>query len=258
MITEAMQWIAAQVTKAQSPQLLRVDDIPNKVWVAHGGTLHTQDTEPPPLRLLVHSLGSLVAVVKNQVFDSAGVHIYVSGDSISVVDQSLDRRRGWCMLQLEQSIPLLRLVQIDGQSLSHAQFMRDFRTVFDRCAPAGFAGRFAKLDFKRRNDGTRTIEHGRESLGKSIEAAVAGADELPNEVTLQLPLFATDGLRDLYDVECRILIDADNEERPLSIHVRPDAITHLVSKQLRDTATSLAEILDTDHVYVGRYGSELE
>jgi hypothetical protein len=78
---------------------------------------------------------------------------------------------------------------------------------------SGLLGKLRSLDFTRRNDGTKTIEHGRESMGRSIELAVQSKNgEIPEKVTFRIPMFASrDFSKFIATCDCSLDLDASME-----------------------------------------------
>ncbi len=74
-----------------------------------------------------------------------------------------------------------------------------------------------KVDFKRSSDGQRTTEHGKESLGMSIEAEVQGAQEIPTEFSAKVPVYCNPGLLDATEVTVRIGVHIDVENKRIEI-----------------------------------------
>ena len=99
------------------------------------------------------------------------------------------------------------------------------------------------VDFSRQSDGTSTVEHGRESLGKSVEAKVQGATEIPERFTVECARWATDGLR--MKVPISLMLDVDFQDECFVLKPGPNelnkfhcaAVSHLVSL-LRNDQTS--------------------
>lgn len=119
------------------------------------------------------------------------------------------------------------------------QLLRD--QLYD-AAPAGLIAAMRSLEFGRRNDGSRTIEHGRESLGRSVESEVkAKHGDLPETVQLTLPFFATAPFNEFqYRVHVAIDLDATNEK--IRFIPRGDELT----QELHRAARNIREVIDDE------------
>lgn len=107
----------------------------------------------------------------------------------------------------------------------------------------------AKMDFKRNSVGARTVEHGRESLGKSVEAVVQGVDEIPRSVTLSARIWSNPGLTFVGQIIVAVLLDLENEK----IHLRAAADAHAVvmSNTLQALKGDLQKALGKVPIYLG-------
>ncbi len=85
--------------------------------------------------------------------------------------------------------------------------------------PTGLLSQLRSIDFSRRNDGSRTIEHGRESLGRSVEMAVQSKQgELPEVFEVSLPWYSTSPVSEAwYRLSVTLDLDAANESIRLVI-----------------------------------------
>ena len=72
----------------------------------------------------------------------------------------------------------------------------------------------ARVDFSRKSDGAHEAGHGRESLGKSVEAVVQQSETIPEEFEVRCPVYMNPGLRDLTSVSVRVGIYLDVEGVP--------------------------------------------
>ena len=81
-----------------------------------------------------------------------------------------------------------------------------------------------KLDFTRKSDGSSVTEHGRESLGKNVEAAVQQAAAIPEEFNITVPLYSNAGLRDLSTATIAMGIHIDVFEQTIELSPLADEI----------------------------------
>lgn len=75
----------------------------------------------------------------------------------------------------------------------------------------GLVDQFRRLDWKASSENQSTIGHGKESLGKSIQAEVQGVEKLPDELDVRVPVFSNPGVDEKYCVACAIEIDTRNQ-----------------------------------------------
>ncbi len=179
--------------------------------------------------------------------DTSPVAVFVPHDfdcenpqSIEVVG-FFDRndRREKVTLQVALSTPLVAVHALNAASPQKrvVELLRD--CLIDCCDPALLAMMRA-LDFTRRNDGSSTIDHGRESLGASIEASVRSKrGELPETIELDLPMFADPPFSEFRrKIQVSIEIDATNQR--IRFAPRADQL-HVAYRSGISTIASLIE-----------------
>jgi len=98
-------------------------------------------------------------------------------------------RRDSVTLALNPSAALLAVQQM-MQWQKPKDFVNAFRDKLFDCSEADLLTKLRAIDFRRKNDGTRSIQHGSESLGRSVEAVVQSrAGELPEFTRLVIPWY---------------------------------------------------------------------
>lgn len=60
------------------------------------------------------------------------------------------------------------------------------------------------MKFASASDGEANIQHGRESMGKKINATVLGTDAIPEEITLSVQVFMTSDITLRMEVRCAV------------------------------------------------------
>jgi hypothetical protein len=97
-------------------------------------------------------------------------------------------------------------------SYKQADFVRLLRITFAGClGPAGNLLEIVrKIQFRVNQAGRSEVQHGKASIGKSLEAELTGAGALPEEVVFQVPIFES-GFQDLEMVGCALEVDPQTE-----------------------------------------------
>jgi len=118
------------------------------------------------------------------------------------------------------------------------------------CCDASLLAAMRSLDFTRRNDGSRTIEHGRESLGKSIEAKVQSrAAELAEFYDFEVPVFAQEPV-DAFRVRIHCALDLDGANERVRIVTRGDGLLHAQQRAAKYLRDLIAEGVDESALVV--------
>lgn len=113
-----------------------------------------------------------------------------------------------------------------------------------------------KVDFRRRSDGTRTTEHGKESLGRSVEAEVQGASDIPEEISATFAYYSDPGLVNVTEVTVRIGVHIDVENERIHIAPLADELTKAHDKAQAVIGNELRNGLQDIPVFYGCPASE--
>lgn len=106
-----------------------------------------------------------------------------------------------------------------------------------------------RIDFKRSSDGTASIEHGKESLGKKVEAAVQSVEDIPDEFTLEVPRWNVAGLRDTYEV--KLLLDIDLQSETFQLMCAPNELEMAQDQAMRALNSQLTGRVGVRPVFNG-------
>jgi hypothetical protein len=249
MLEQALRLIQETANQAANAQILEIDD-PRVVHVRLGDAL-TMIAKTPPLRAhQANSVESFCAIVAALPLDGDGRNptVWHSPEKLHAAMDDSDRR-DTVTCKLVQSREYETLKRIDRDPLLQKEFCKLLK--LDLGVPETFIGQFRRLDWASGNDASGETRRGVDKMGVSIRSEVAGIDQLPDTLVLQIPLYSTDGARMFVPIECMIEIDPDPNRRSLTLATKPgatEAALHAVHRQIADT---LAENLPDTPVFYG-------
>jgi len=114
-------------------------------------------------------------------------------------------------LSLERSAAYADLLDWCKSTRSVAQTVKGLRTKLAGTFDSGYVSIFSRLDFKRRNDGTKSAAHTGESMGKMVEAAAqSSAGEIPEVILFRVKLFAGMAISE-HDLRFAVTVDPNAE-----------------------------------------------
>lgn len=211
-LKDAMEFIAGKATAAEAVQIVELPGRGTAFLLRTGDKVQEHKSEPPPR---AHTLFSLAAIedAVNQWGEVDNTVVYLNATEITLVFDDHQDRLDEAVFKLPVHPQWVRLQQLVKQSsLPQKQVVRLLRHDLEGCVtdPA-LLTRLRSLEFKRSNDGGRTQEHGRESLGKSVELKVQNAAEIPEFTTLNVPLFDL-SISTRQPIRCTIELDPLNEQ----------------------------------------------
>lgn len=250
MLAELIDKIRDVGRQADSLQLEVHDSLPETVF-ARFADRYEQIQVPPPRR--AHTLlgfADIVAAVKAEeiapapeVFhDETGVRVLLNReDRRSTVSMPLAKTQRFARLEALTS----------GQDFDVRGAVKLLRFDLHGTGVDKVIGAIRRIDFTRRSEGAASADHGRESLGRSVEAAVQQADQVPEEFTVQTSVYANPGVRELskVSVRCGVYLDVQNES--IEIRVLADEIEAAVNAAQGAIGEALREQLGEVPVFYG-------
>lgn len=108
----------------------------------------------------------------------------------------------------------------------------------------------SQVDFTRNSTGRSHVEHGRESLGKSVEASVQQADKVPKEFTVGVPVWTNNGFT-RYSVLLTFGVFLDLDNQAVELRVLSDECQRVVNQSLLAVVADLRDSLPNVPVFLG-------
>lgn len=213
MLKEALEHLESQAKRAASPQSVSAS-LRNATLVVINGETKRIEHEPQPRRHKVASLDSFATLLNGPGDGDGTARINASvwhfGDMVvAIFDDSdasfRDDRAEW---KLNGSRKFSVLTSNAEQPRPHTAFVdflvENFRDELEESHP-GLLGVIRKLRFTNNSEGNSSVQHGRQSMGKSVEAAITGSEPLPETVILNVKRWAD--LEHVIAVECLLKLD---------------------------------------------------
>ncbi|MDD4888299.1 MAG: hypothetical protein PHU85_00070 [Phycisphaerae bacterium] len=160
-----------------------------------------------------------------------------------LIDDEYRRDGVFFPLQFSEQFERLRKLRAE-QRLNQVGIIRLLRHDLVGAVPGDLVPLFRKLDFKRRSDGTTNIQHGRESLGRSVEAEVSGTADLPELITADIRVYRSVGI--IWKKSVRMTLDVDPANEVFYLCPEPDALEAAIQSTQDDIANTLSAGLVDD------------
>lgn len=259
MLAEFIREITGLSEKANSISSMDLDD--RTVLYRCGDTVTEREKLPKRREVNLQSLASFVDFAGDHLMPSEGSHgsaVYVSVEKAfpSRIRFYFDQhdRRDHATLELERSAAFEVLIGL-STPVTPKQLVKILRTsLSEAVVDPAFINVVRKIDFSRKSDGSHTTEHGRESMGKSVENQVrTGGGDLPEIVGFDLPMFSNDGLSFKAALKFALFIDFDNERISLEpVGTELEEFVQLTQRRVMEAVTTaLANAGNDIEVYLG-------
>jgi len=166
------------------------------------------ESERPPTNRehVAKSIEDLAALTDRFAAEDAFPVVWHDADVAVLVVDDCDRRDR-IALPLMLSPQWRRLCELaaECQPMEQAAFIDLLR--IDLAQPADAVAVFRRVTWKTGANTGGDLAHGNEKLGKEIMAAVTGAEDLPEEIRVVVPVYASGGPRAPVTIRCAIKLD---------------------------------------------------
>jgi len=217
MLKELLETIQETAVNAAGPQPFLTGD-PRRLAYALDGKAFDRVIPPPVRSHAVNTLADLIAYAQrtqeigacSAEDDSGPVVWHDHGQVVLVLDD--DDRRDTVTLDLTYSRPWSQLAALGDtrEMLTQEELIRLLRVELG-LDNAGVLGQFRKLDWRTGAGESVDIQASKQSLGRTIEAAVQGVEKLPDKVSVLVPIYETAGETASYAVDLIVEVDARNQ-----------------------------------------------
>ena len=251
MLAELLESMRRMIRDADGLKVVQVAGVHRHAWIHYAGTqLEKIDMEPPLRNHRICTLDDVYMICEDA--HTGDPQIFFDFDAIQVVFDRTDRREV-ATLSLLPTDRYTSLVKMSGEPLSCTvnEAVRLLRFELHGVGADHVVQALKRVDFSRTSRGTAVTEHGKESLGKSVEATIQATDEIPETVDLTVPLYSNPGVSDFTAIiTVGIYLDVDTQRvafRPLADEIMKaqNAVMSQLFQALRDRLPRVPKINGT-------------
>lgn len=242
MFEQLVHAIEKLAVDAAKPQALAVGDQRNATF-AVGGGIETFEIPKPPRAHALGSVADLLAFAELHATEEARI-FFGQTDVLLVLDGD-GHRLERVHVELTHSKAWTRLAALDappsGEWLDQKKFCRLLSIELAGALPPGVLyDRVKRVSFDNGSTVTGDIKRNQqESLGRNITAKASGEGEIPETVTLVVPVYATHGQRATYPVTCSV--EVDPARGLFCLAPLPDELSRVQSLALESIREQLSE-----------------
>lgn len=256
MLKELVDYLFGLGEKAALSRAARVFNVPGDgrtVLFEHNGSL-LEASVPPPLRSHeVDSVADLIAAAKRWGSDDTGFTIWISDGRVSLVIDDRDRRE-FVTLDLKETTAFQTVRKLcDTGRMDQTSLLRLLRRELRGANNVqSVITAVSKIKFSRSERGESNMNHGNESMGKSIEVEVVGAGDIARLITIPLSVYKNPGEGDFSTV---IALDLEivTHEQKFLLKPMPDEVDLALAGAMASIHKKLLEGLGTDApIFYGR------
>lgn len=249
MLSDAIKALVELGQKAKAVDVIAHPSLPELVFVRHGDQLTQHQVPPPPRKPTLAGLNDLVAMLRDRgIAENPEVYVGPTG-VVAFLDAT--KRDERAVLPLTESVRFRLCQDIEKQPRLFAprDLVRFLRQTLWGGASNHLIQALSRLDFTRTSTGKSDVAHGRETLGRSVEAVVQQAQDVPEAFVAQVPIWTTPGCPWTRPVEFSIYLDV--EKSAVELSVLSDSCTAARNGALGLVREALAESLGEVPVFMG-------
>ena len=236
MLAQALETLIDVAQEASQPKPPIVHEIASgdphtkRFLMPDGKTIESVTSRTPLRKHTVFDLESFAKWVNGSEEGEAtaddsknGRHVWHHEDAIVLVLDDHAYRENLVTMPLPKHPTFLALKGSQGVTYTQRSLIDFLRLNLKKEVAAAYPDFIAKLraiKIKQDESGDSNIQHGRESMGKIIDRQVSGADELPDEVTLAIPVWLHLG----YTAAIECAFDIDLQEMAFRFAPKPGVI----------------------------------
>lgn len=241
MLAELLGSIRVLADEARGVSILAQNTHPRIAFVRVGAELR-ELAIPPPLRSpALRGLEDMVAAVQDQAVAPEPELYFDEKQVVVFLDRKDRRERATLALLASERFTTLRSLS-EPRILSHKEAVLLLRHGLRGAVPEALVSDLRTIDFSRRSDGTATVAHGRESLGRSVELACQRAEKIPDSFTARVAPWQTEGLQG-FEVELEVGLYLDLEEQRIRLQLLPDELPRAMRRAIVELRERLAAAL---------------
>jgi hypothetical protein len=242
-LTKAFEFLAKQAVAAAEPQVAEFDPTKCHVVRMPDGAVHFRPGVPPWRKHSAFDLETIAAFADR--FKTDGPAIWVNRNGVVCLVNDSDRReRVEMKLSFSKQIQQLQTLEAK-QMLDQRGLIFMLRTVFRGClgrAPE-LIDVLRQVRFTVGSEGEQNIGKGKSSMGKTVRAEMTGVQNIPEYVTVSVPIFDNGSLvMFTADVECVLeVLEQTQNFQFFPVPGRIEVAINQAETQLGETVVSLLE-----------------
>lgn len=248
MLKEALELLNQNNHKSLEARLVKIPGDGRKAYIDQAGKITHFDVTPDVRGHTVDSVEDLIAAASR--WNTKPV-IWISGESVILIADD-DDRRDRVTLPLHKSHQFATLVKLtQSPKLAQDQILRLLRIDLPGAAGAAeLVAAVRKIKWRTGASGESTITHGSESLGKSIEAEVTGAGNIPDSLTATCPVYRNPGERE-YTVTVLLDLEIIAHEQKFRLCPLPDELERVTEAALAGIRDRIEGELNDAAIFYG-------
>lgn len=244
MLVDAINRITALALEAKVGQIVAPpQEARHRYWIQTSAGMELREAEPCPREHAARHMAAFRTIIADYATAYERVAVWVGRHQVRAILDDAGSRRDSIYLDMPLHPVMAKLADLCNRTepWTQKQFLRLLRVDLDgrqRIMPTDLIQRLQSLRFRVGQESNATIQQGRESMGKSIDAEVGGYENLPDEVLINVPVYAVTGSP---AAAVRCALEVYPAEGAFLLTPMPDEIRRVVDGAVDDIAEWLRQ-----------------
>lgn len=254
MLKEAIEFLTGLGMRALAPQIFGANAEPAHVYyLRQGDSVERIEAARKPALHEVDDMLSLCRLARRWDEQGIGESEFWIGQNEITLTANETRDRASVALFVSPQMHAVR--EAEGAIVWRDQgaIVRMLRTVFGGALESeATVDLFRRLKWRSSNQGERVVEHGKSSIGRSLEAELTGAGSIPDQIVVSIPVWN----RLAIVTRVPLLVEIDASAEKIALVARPGTFTRAILQAQSELAERLAvvaadEIGERVMIYLG-------
>lgn len=248
MLSEFVDRLVTLGQGVQSAEFTVHQLLPRTLFVQHAGKLERIDAPAPLRKHRLTGFRDLVAALRDHEI-APDPEVYIDGTSVVAF---LDRteRQSIVSMPLTETARFKLCCELEKpRGFAPRDLVKFLRLELHGGAHQAVTQAVSRIDFMRTSSGKTDVKHGRETLGKSVEAVVQSAEDIPESFVVTVPIWSTPGCGWTKPIEFGIYLD--NEKQQVELRAFSDECAGARNAALAELRNAIAEACPDVPVFMG-------
>lgn len=244
MLSDLVKTLVGLGREAAEGLVIAVPGVSKEAYLVRNGQSQLVPIPPPQVAHKLFGLADLVSAAGDKALAKAPVVFYNPEAVMLVLDREDRREQVTLLLKFSE---LWRDLQglAKGLEFDTKEAIRFLRFKVGEEQVGDLIASLRRIDFTRKSTGSRTVEHGRETLGRSVEETVQQADKIPTSFVVAVNPWSNPGCKQ-FVAPLQVGIELDASKERIIFQALPGAFEEGLHSATLELGAQLRELLPAE------------
>jgi len=217
------------------------------VLVVAGSVVKEYDRLLPPIRHQCLTLDSFIQAA-TEFSRETGPRVFLSPTKAVAVLNHAEERIETVTLDLTYSDRWKALVALSGE-MPHDKLVKLLAVTLRGSVDEALVRKIRRVEFASTGSGKSEVQHGRDTMGKAVEAVVSNIEDIPESFIVSVPVYSNADIRQPYPVE--LVLEINTRAQTFTVVPSPDELTKCQQQAAGAIVDRLVTALKAENVFEG-------